>query len=458
MKKGMWKRLAATTMAGLMALSLAGCSGGGDKTSETTAAQAAQGTEKAETTTQASEGGGTEQQVTIKFLHDWPEYETQFNKIISDFEAANPDIKIETTVITWDVLTKTLQTAFASGDAPDVTCCWLDRIGGFNALGACYDLTDVMEENGSEWKNDFIQASLDLGTVNGRVLGVPFRSTCTVLVYNKTMMEENGWEEPKSQAELVELMDKAAQKGIIPLITPGNPEGFQLASVTKTVAEPELYKAGKLTSEEYLSGRLSDVSAEYEAAGNKIKDWISKGYIDKNALALTKEEASAQFYTGKGLIYFMNNNELAAVEENAKEAGFELGFMAFPPEEGVPTLLYNYGVDGWMVYSGTEYPEQSIRFLKYLSSLEVQQAFGEETLSVMGNKNCKYENENQNKFVEIFSKANSYRIKFDYSQGALLTDEVLAIADFIADDSKTGADLGETIADLKQKCIEENAE
>lgn len=48
MKKGMWKRLAATTMAGLMALSLAGCSGGGDKTSETTAAQAAQGTEKAE--------------------------------------------------------------------------------------------------------------------------------------------------------------------------------------------------------------------------------------------------------------------------------------------------------------------------------------------------------------------------------------------------------------------------
>ena len=160
MKKGMWKRLAATTMAGLLALSLAGCSGGGDKTSETTAAQAAQGTEKAETTTQASEGGGTEQQVTIKFLHDWPEYETQFNKIISDFEAANPDIKIETTVITWDVLTKTLQTAFASGDAPDVTCCWLDCIGGFNALGACYDLTDVMEENGSEWKNDFIQASL----------------------------------------------------------------------------------------------------------------------------------------------------------------------------------------------------------------------------------------------------------------------------------------------------------
>ena len=212
-----------------------------------------------------------------------------------------------------------------------------------------------------------------------------------------------------------------------------------------------------MTSEEYLSGHLSDVSAEYEIAGNKIKDWFAKGYIDKNALALTKEEAATQFYTGKGLIYFANNNELAALEETAAEAGIELGFMAFPPEEGVPTLLYYFGVDGWMVYSGTKYPEQSIRFLKYLSQLDVQQKFGQETLSVMGNKGCVYEDENQNKFVEIFSNAKSYRIKFDYSQGSLITDEALAIADFIADENATGADLGKTIADLKQKCIEENA-
>ena len=40
---------------------------------------------------------------------------------------------------------------------------------------------------------------LDLGTVGGKILGVPFRSTCTVLVYNKTMLEENGWQEPKNQ-------------------------------------------------------------------------------------------------------------------------------------------------------------------------------------------------------------------------------------------------------------------
>ena len=62
-----------------------------------------------------------------------------------------------------------------------------------------------------------------------------------------------------------------------------------------------------------------------------------------------------------------------------------------------------------MVYSGTKYPEQSARFLKYITSKDVQQKFGNETLSVMANKDCTYDNANQSEFAEIFSSAESYR-------------------------------------------------
>ena len=448
MRSNKWRRLQVLLMTTLIAGTVAGCGAGNSNENADANTQAA-GSE------QTSDVGG--EPVTITFLHDWPEYEEQFNMIVADFEAENPDIKVETTVITWDVLTKTLQTSFASGDAYDVACCWLDRLGGFNAMGACYDLTDAMNADNGQWKDEFIPASLDLGTVNDKIVGVPFRSTCTVLVYNKTLMDANGWSEPETREELVTLMEEAKQKGLIPLIAPGNPEGFQLASLCRTLAEHELYKSGKLQNPEYLSGHMSDVADEYAVAGDMVKDWISKGYVDKNALALTADEASAQFFTQKGLIYFANNNELSSLEENAKEAGFELGFMSFPSPEGMPSLLFNYGVDGWMVYSGTEHPEESIKFLKYLSSKEVQQKFGEETLSVMGNKNCTYTDEFQNQFVEIFSNAESYRIKFDYQQGSLITDEAIAAADFLADDQATGEDYGKKIAELKQTCIDENA-
>ena len=75
---------------------------------------------------------------------------------------------------------------------------------------------------------------------------------------------------------------------------------------------------------------MSDVSAEYAIAAAKVRDWMNKGYIGADSLALTGTEATAQFFTGKGVFFFANNNELASLETNASDAGIELGFMAFP--------------------------------------------------------------------------------------------------------------------------------
>lgn len=90
-----------------------------------------------------------------------------------------------------------------------------------------------------------------------------------------------------------------------------------------------------------------------------------------------------------------------------------------------PTLLHNFGVDGFMVYSGTKYPEQSARFLKYITSKDVQQKFGNEMIVCNGNKDCTYDNANQSEFAEIFSSAESYRKNHDYSAGD--TDRILVI-------------------------------
>lgn len=158
-----------------------------------------------------------------------------------------------------------------------------------------------------------------------------------------------------------------------------------------------------------MTGHYTDVAKEYAEAGARLRDWVDKGYLDADSLAMTREDATGQFYLQKGLFAFVNNNELTDLEKNSAEAGFEIGVMAFPAPEGTPTLLHNFGVDGFMVYSGTKYPEQSARFLKYITSKDVQQKFGNETLSVMANKDCTYDNANQSEFAEIFSSAESYR-------------------------------------------------
>lgn len=392
--------------------------------------------------------------VTIDFMHDWPEYTAEFQKMADDFEAET-GIHVEIQIITWDVLTKTLLTDFASGEVPDVACCWSNQMGAFNSLGAVYDMTPYMDENDGEWRNSLMKAGLDLGSIDGKVFAVPYRTTQTVIAYNKTVFDENGWTAPETLEQFEAMMDEMVEKGYTPLIAPGLPRGFQLSAITGTFAEQNLMEEGTLKLPEYLSGHYTDVADAYAKAGAKMRDWISKGYIVDNATSLEREEATALFYKQDGLMSFLNNNELAPVEEGTAEAGFEVGFFSFPVPEGMENFLYNFGVDAFMVYSGTEHPDESAAWLKYITSDAVQQEFGNSTKSIMGNVNCVYDDPLQNQLAEIFSKASSYRINYDYNTGSMGDNMGEALVEFLTDDSITPEDYGATIKQLRDDALAE---
>ena len=251
------KKVLAIVMAVMTAASaLVGCG----STEATAPADTAVTTEKEDDATAEAAPTTDGEQVTITFMHDWPEYEEEFKQMISDFEAANPDVKVETQIITWDVLTQTLTTAFAAGEAPDVACCWANQMGSFNSVGATYDLTPYLEENNNEWRDSLLAPAVQSGTVNDQVFCIPFRTTCTVLAYNKTMMEENGWEVPTTLEEFETLLGEAAKTGVTPLLTPGNPHGFQIASLVETFALHYMYDAGYLKNNDYLTGHYTDVA------------------------------------------------------------------------------------------------------------------------------------------------------------------------------------------------------
>ena len=69
-------------------------------TEATVPADTAATTEKEDDATAEAAQTTDGEQVTITFMHDWPEYEEEFKQMISDFEAANPDVKVETQIIT----------------------------------------------------------------------------------------------------------------------------------------------------------------------------------------------------------------------------------------------------------------------------------------------------------------------------------------------------------------------
>ena len=181
------------------------------------------------------------------------------------------------------------------------------------------------------------------------------------------------------------------------------------------------------------------------------------GYIDAAAPGMIREEAQQSFLTQKGVIFFANNNEYSDYVSGAEEAGFELGFMAMPAPDGVPTIVNNLGSDMWMVNSSSENKDTAIAWLKYLSSDEFMQKFADETGSVVGNKNVTYSNPDVQQFADIFSSVNSYKINTDYVSNACNVDINMEFVNFLLDPSYTPEAFGEYAANAWAQNIAENA-
>ena len=380
-------------------------------------------------------------------------FEEALKAVIEGFKAKYPNVEVDYEIKASDYQ-QVLATALQSGEGPDLF--WTngtatDIMPGYVNNGMVEDLTDVVDFS------IITDDAMKLATIDGKQYSVPWLTMDSrACFYNKDIFAENGWEVPTTLEEFETLLGEAAKAGVTPLLTPGNPHGFQIASLVETFALHYMYDAGYLKNNDYLTGHYTDVAKEYAEAGARLRDWVDKGYIDADSLAMTREDSTGQFYLQKGLFAFVNNNELTDLEKNSAEAGFEIGVMAFPAPEGTPTLLHNFGVDGFMVYSGTKYPEQSARFLKYITSKDVQQKFGNETLSVMANKDCTYDNANQSEFAEIFSSAESYRKNYDYSAGDIGSDTGDLEAEFLSDPSETPEEFGQKIEDAYVKLLEEN--
>ena len=130
-----------------------------------------------------------------------------FRTTIAAWEAAHPEIKLEQEVLANAEYKTTIAQYAGAEDLPDVyllqgmnTIAWADK----NAL----DLTDIIKA--SPYYADYNTAYFTPFTANGKIYGYPVLTggTCTVVIYDKAMWAEAGFETFPSTWEDVE---KAAE-------------------------------------------------------------------------------------------------------------------------------------------------------------------------------------------------------------------------------------------------------
>ncbi|WP_415854635.1 ABC transporter substrate-binding protein [Sinomonas sp. G460-2] len=287
------------------------------------------------------------------------------NKIITDFEAANPGIKVQLTARAVDAHKDALRTAIGTPAAPDIYQYWAGPgLGGeLVKANASADLTDYYKQY--NWDSRFADAALGPVKQYGGYNGVPFKLNGQALYYNKKLFAQAGITTPPTTlAELDADAQKLKDAGITP-IEFGGTVNWHVMRLLDTFLEGNCGSAtfDKLVTKKANWGTEQCVTKSF----TELQKW-SKNYFNPGFIGINNDESSALFYSGKAAMALEGDWFNASIASNNMKPE-DVGI--FPLSTGTGRL---YGFEeAEYITKDSSHKDAAAKFVDYLTSSKVQQ-------------------------------------------------------------------------------------
>lgn len=127
---------------------------------------------------------------------------------LANFEAANPDIKINLSVVSLGDMLSRLPQAAAAGTAPDVFKMFSPVVPQMAAAGAYTPLPPAASK-----VTDWLLPTSNLAGPDGKQVAEPYEYRACVLYYNQKILDQIGAEVPTTYDQVVDVAGKAAAAG-----------------------------------------------------------------------------------------------------------------------------------------------------------------------------------------------------------------------------------------------------
>ncbi|AYZ74095.1 extracellular solute-binding protein [Fusobacterium necrophorum] len=305
-------------------------------------------------------------QIELKFLHKWPQEENSayFKEVVAEFEKENPNIKIVMEGVGEEPIKDKLRILMGTDEQPDVFFSWSGEfakkfIRSENAL----DLTPYLEKD-KEWKDSIMTAGLEPFSDNGKNYGIPFRINGKFFVYNKKIFEENEIKAPETWKEFLNNCDILKKKGITPI---GLGNIYPWAACHYITGLNQKMVPDDIRKKDYIAETGEFTNEGYVTALKMLKELNDKGYFNKGINSVEHNMSLEMFYAGQVAMTYIELEEFLDVE---KKLGDHWGFFAMPRVEGAlgNQNFLTGAPDGFMISAKTKYPEEAIKFLRFLTN------------------------------------------------------------------------------------------
>ena len=291
---------------------------------------------------------------------------------VNRFMADYPNIQVEQIHKLNDNYKQDLQVGFSAKEGqPDMYIHW----GGgpmaeYYKSGCVNDITELWNTYDHP---DFIDAAVAQSTFDGKILAVPFGglSGCDIF-YNKDIFAELNLEIPTTIAELEAACEKIKEAGYYPFALANLPRWTGSMYYMYLVAR----HSGNAEFDAAYDGTGSFTSPAFIYAGEKIQDWVQKGYFNDgfNSMAPDNNDDRALLIQGVAAMMLHGSWQVSGVKADDPEFyESSFGTFRFPIDEeaqaaGVPqnveigTAIGNgFSFNCWLDAEHTQVDEEKLK-------------------------------------------------------------------------------------------------
>jgi raffinose/stachyose/melibiose transport system substrate-binding protein len=290
----------------------------------------------------------------------------EIEELNKQFMAKYPNVKIERTAKSFEDLLKTVKLAVSGPDAPDVVQANQGRgiMGEMVKAKLIRPVTDYAKVYG--WNDRYSPTLLALNSFSadgaefgsGDLYGLSQAGEIVGVFYNKDKVATP----PTTLDEFEASLQEAKDAGETPIMF-GNLEKWpgihNFESVLGQTADKQAIRDFVFAKE----GASFD-NPDFTAGATKIKEWVDKGYFNKNFNGTDYDPAWKEFAKGKSR-YLIAGTWVTA--DLAEQMGDKVGFMLMPGKD--PNAPVSLGGEDlpWSITSAAKNPDVAAAYIDFLT-------------------------------------------------------------------------------------------
>ncbi|MET7644702.1 extracellular solute-binding protein [Streptomyces sp. NPDC005426] len=259
--------------------------------------------------------------------------QTYWDGVARSFEASQPGIKVDVTVLPWTDIDREVAEMVKDGKAPDIA-----QIGAYADYAKAGKLYSADQMLSIPTQSNFLPVLADAGRYSRIQYGLPFVASTRLLFYNKGLFSKAGLKAPRTWDDIADDAAALKQRGVkYPFALPLGQEESQAETMMW------LLSGG--------GGYTDDVgSYDIDSSENvNTFDWLKSHLVDKGLVGpvapgkLDRAKAFEAFT--KGDVGMLNGHP--TLMEEAKKQGVDVGMVQLPGTDG--PVEGTMGVADWIM-------------------------------------------------------------------------------------------------------------